>query len=175
MDLLVTTSIFVQLNLQQLTSQVQVLMGRVGNPRAKSNIVTPKSLDTLATHNALVPWSSIVQSPRRQLHCTNETRQNDIHESPLRSHLCHCDIHAQNRYSERTPPTYRGMDISYCSCYSMPNSLGSQEPNKQWNKRQFVLEHTQENVYIPHQVRGSLLSKWVLSTWLLKEYISIKK
>jgi hypothetical protein len=24
-------------------------------------------------------------------------------------------------------------------------------------------------------VRGSLLSKWVLSTWLLKEYISIKK
>jgi hypothetical protein len=55
MDLLVTTSIFVQLNLQQLTSQVQVLMGRVGNPRAKSNIVTPKSLDTLATHSALVP------------------------------------------------------------------------------------------------------------------------
>jgi len=69
--------------------------------------------------------------PRRQLHHTNETRYNDNHESPLRSRLCHCDIHAQNRYSERTPPTYRGMDINYRSCYSMPNSLGSQEPNKQ--------------------------------------------
>jgi len=45
-------------------------------------------------------------------------------------------------HSECTPPSYYGMDIGQYNRHSTPSSQGSQEPNRQQIKRQFMYKHT---------------------------------
>jgi len=78
---------------------------------------------------------------RRQLHYPKETKLNDNPMSPSRGRSCYCDTHIQSQYSKHPPPSYREMDTSYCNHRSTPNSLGSQEPNRQMTKRRFIHEH----------------------------------
>lgn len=111
--------------------------------QGQNQTLSPQQVLTpLATHNAPAPQPPTVPSARKRLHYPEETKQNDILKNPSRGHSCYCDTHVQSQYFEHTSFRYHEMDTSYHNCRSMPNSLGSQEPNKYRIKKQFVHEHT---------------------------------
>jgi hypothetical protein len=140
--------------------------GHVGNLKIQSDIATSTSLNTLS--NTMSKHHGYQSHHCRWLHYPEETKQNDIHESPSRGCSYHCVTYAQSRYFECTPPNYHGMNTSYYSHRSMPNSSGSKKTNRKRTKRRSIY------IYNPYYVRGSLLSKQVLNTQLPKNYIFIK-
>jgi hypothetical protein len=58
--------------------------------REQNQTLPPQQVLTpTTTQNVLTSGLLAALGARRQLHSLEETRQNDIHESSLRDHLCH--------------------------------------------------------------------------------------
>jgi len=132
--------------------------------------------------NQVVPLQQVSTLSITSTRHSKSFRQNDLREcnshqhlsSPLRGSFHRYAAPTQNGYSRYAASHYHGMDGSYQSRHSTQEYLSPLEPIRQKMEGRSTFERIIGDLYSPHQVRGTTLSRQVLNTWISWDYISTK-